>query len=146
MKKKSDNKNILTKEETESLLEALQKPVNEPSIQISLLMMDLSIISTEIFLINEKAGYFKIRSIHYKIKKILVEKIKEFTKVYKAHKGDFIEIDNDWEDYQKEIEKLKNILQEKYAENPNIEPIVNLWNSTIPIIEKFVRIFTNHNN
>ena len=37
-----------------------------------------------------------------------------------------METPKDRENYQKEIEDIKNILQEKYAENPNIEPIVNL--------------------
>lgn len=64
--------------------------------------------------------------------------------VYKVQSQ--METPKDRENYQKEIEDIKNILQEKYAENPNIEPIVNLWNITIPIIERFARIFTSHNN
>ncbi len=134
---------VLNKEEEKTLAEALLKPKNESAIQIAFLFMELTMINSFVNQIDKTTTKSQIRHFYRETKTYLTERISGFVEVYKNQKDNFIEEDGDWEQYQEYIKNYVASLEKAKSINNYTVILQNMWTSLFPIIDGFVRIFTN---
>ena len=134
---------VLTDNEEEILTEALKTPVNEASVQLGLLFMELSMINSFVNQIDETTTPSKIRYFYHETKTYLTERIKGFVEVSKEQKDNFIEEPGDWETYLDCVKTYTDNLENTKKINENTVILQNMWNSLYPIINGFVKKFTN---
>lgn len=134
---------VLSKEEEKTLAEALLKPKNESAIQIAFLFMELTMINSFVNQIDKTTTESQIRHFYRETKTYLTERISGFVEVYKKQKDNFIEEDGDWEQYQEYIKNYVASLEKAKSINNYTVILQNMWTSLFPIIDRFVRIFTN---
>lgn len=135
-------KQVLTKDEKNRLLEALKKDVNESALQLSSWFMEMSMLTMSVIQIDETTSKSKIKSIYNETKSIILDRIKNFIKVYKSQ-DTFITRKGDWEEYIECINLYEDVLNTHLNLNKNVSTIKNLWFSIKPTITNFVMLFTN---
>ena len=135
--------NILTNTEILQLKKALKKKIHEPSLQISFLFIELPMIGGFANQINGNTSESRIKHFYNETKKILTERIVEFVDVYKSHKGDFVAEEGDWDTYLENISFYEKSIKDAVTRNSGAVVILNLWNSLFPIINGFVKVFSN---
>lgn len=135
-------KQVLTKDEKNRFLEALKKDVNESALQLSSWFMEMSMLTMSVIQIDETTSKSKIKSIYNETKSIILDRIKNFIKVYKSQ-DTFITRKGDWEEYIECINLYEDVLNAHLKLNKNVSTLINLWFSIKPTITNFVMLFTN---
>lgn len=135
-------KQVLTKEEKNRFLEALKKDVNESALQLSSWFMEMSMLTMSVIQIDETTTKSKIKSIYNETKSIILDRIKNFIKVYKSQ-DTFITRKGDWEEYIECINLYEDVLNTHLKLNKNVSTLISLWFSIKPTITNFVMLFTN---
>lgn len=135
-------KQILTKDEKNRFLEALKKDVNESALQLSSWFMEMSMLTMSVIQIDETTSKSKIKFIYNETKSIILDRIKNFIKVYKSQ-DTFITRKGDWEEYIECINLYEDVLNTHLKLNKNVSTLINLWFSIKPTITNFVMLFTN---
>lgn len=135
-------KQVLTKDEKNRFLEALKKDVNESALQLSSWFMEMSMLTMSVIQIDETTSKSKIKSIYNETKSIILDRIKNFIKVYKSQ-DTFITRKGDWEEYIECINLYEDVLNTHLKLNKNVSTLINLWFSIKPTITNFVMLFTN---
>lgn len=134
---------ILTRNEEKTLVKALKSPVNEASVQLGFLFMELTMINSFVNQIDETTSLSRIKYFYNETKTYLTERITGFVGVYKEQKDGFIEEPGDWDNYVDCINTYTENLENTKKINSNTVILQNMWNSLFPIINGFVKIFTN---
>lgn len=135
-------KQVLTKEEKNKFLEALKKDVNESALQLSSWFMEMSMLTMSVIQIDETTSKSKIKFIYNETKSIILDRIKNFIKVYKSQ-DTFITRKGDWEEYIECINLYEDVLNTHLKLNKNVSTLISLWFSIKPTITNFVMLFTN---
>lgn len=135
-------KQVLTKDEKNRFLEALKKDVNESALQLSSWFMEMSMLTMSVIQIDETTSKSKIKSIYNETKSIILDRIKNFIKVYKSQ-DTFITRKGDWEEYIECINLYEDVLNTHLKLNKNVSTLISLWFSIKPTITNFVMLFTN---
>lgn len=135
-------KQILTKDEKNRFLEALKKDVNESALQLSSWFMEMSMLTMSVIQIDETTSKSKIKFIYNETKSIILDRIKNFIKVYKSQ-DTFITRKGDWEEYIECINLYEDVLNTHLKLNKNVSTLISLWFSIKPTITNFVMLFTN---